>query len=400
MQRRAIRLVLLALLVAAAAGAGVLTWTTERRIDAQYGIERDLDYRIDRLARRVIAFGAAQQASLAPGHSQAEALHQSAALLRQIRDDLAALDSRLQTASAAETMRTLGGALETAEALDSRIREHIQAGQELMAADLVFTEGRQPLEAMSAALRGLDQAERDAANDRRRALQLEAAAYLLGAAGLWLLGSLALVPIPAGRAAGDPIRIAPEPEAATPPSAAGSHAAPASLTEAAEVCTGLARVTAASDLPPLLSRAAKTLDASGLIVWLGAGEELFAVMAHGYDARVLSRLGPIRRDARNATAAAWRSATLHTVAGDARTRGAIVAPLFGGSGCIGALAAEVRQGRELDETTRALMTMFAAQLATVVSAWPAPSAAGESSASADGQPPGNAGTGAQQAATA
>jgi hypothetical protein len=39
------------------------------------------------------------------------------------------------------------------------------------------------------------------------------------------------------------------------------------------------------------------------------------------------------------------------------------------------LAAEVRHGREQDQATRAVTTMIAAQLATVVAAWPASSSA-------------------------
>ena len=109
------------------------------------------------------------------------------------------------------------------------------------------------------------------------------------------------------------------------------------------------------------------------MVWLGAGEELFAATAYGYDPRVVSRLGAIRRTADNATAAAWRTSQTRIVAGDMMGNGAIVAPLFGPDGCIGALAAEIRHGRENDEATRAVVVMIAAQLSAVVSAWPAPS---------------------------
>jgi hypothetical protein len=43
--------------------------------------------------------------------------------------------------------------------------------------------------------------------------------------------------------------------------------------------------------------------------------------------------------------------------------------------CIGVLAAEVRNGRESDPATRSVTAMIAAQLATVVAAWPAASTA-------------------------
>src|SRR4030095_7183646 len=138
---------------------------------------------------------------------------------------------------------------------------------------------------------------------------------------------------------------------------------------AADLCTAISRVTAEQALPDLLARAATLLDAAGVIVWMSAGEELFAVTAHGYDARMLARMGAISLSADNATAAAWRTGEVRTVAGDATTNGAIIAPLFGPTACIGVLTAEVRHGREGDASTRAVTAMLAAQLATAVAAW-------------------------------
>ena len=57
--------------------------------------------------------------------------------------------------------------------------------------------------------------------------------------------------------------------------------------------------------------------------------------------------------------------------GDLVSNGAIVAPMFGPDRCVGVLAAEVRHGREQDAATQAVTIMIAAQLATVIGAWPA-----------------------------
>jgi GAF domain len=145
----------------------------------------------------------------------------------------------------------------------------------------------------------------------------------------------------------------------------------ADLTTAAELCTALSRLDSAAALPDMLARAATLLDASGVIVWMAAGHELLAAASHGYDPRVISRLGGIPRDAENATAAAWRTGEVRTVPGDVMANGAIVAPMFAPDTCIGVLAAEVRHGREHDRAAQALTTMVAAQLATVLGAWPA-----------------------------
>jgi hypothetical protein len=139
-------------------------------------------------------------------------------------------------------------------------------------------------------------------------------------------------------------------------------------------------VTTSAALPDLLTRAATILDARGLIVWIGAGDQLFAAATHGYDARMVTRLAPIDRSAVNATATVWRTGHLGVVRGEDASNGAIVAPLFDTTHCVGVLAAEVRHGREGDATTRAVTTMIAAQIATVLPAWPA--------TSTDAAPPG------------
>jgi hypothetical protein len=131
-----------------------------------------------------------------------------------------------------------------------------------------------------------------------------------------------------------------------------------------------------------LERTAALLGASGVVVWMVAGEELFPVAAHGYDSRLLRQLGSLDRSSLNATAAAWRNSTLQTVAGESTARSAIVAPLLGVDRCIGALAIEVAAGRESDSGMQAAATLIAAQFATVLGAWPAGSSGAASELSA------------------
>ncbi|MNC86938.1 hypothetical protein D3C83_26280 [compost metagenome] len=106
---------------------------------------------------------------------------------------------------------------------------------------------------------------------------------------------------------------------------------------------------------------------------MGAGDELFPAAGCGYDRGIMQRLRPIARAADNATAAAWRTGALRTVPGDAAGPGAIVAPMCAPDGCLGVLAAEVRNGREADAATQAVAAIIAAQLSGVLAAWPAAS---------------------------
>ena len=161
--------------------------------------------------------------------------------------------------------------------------------------------------------------------------------------------------------------VEPDPLPVTPPAI--------DLAAAADLCTALSRVDSSAALPDMLARASALLDASGIVVWLASGTGLCAATSHGYDPRVINRLGSIPHDADNATAAAWRTGEVRTVAGDVMSNGAIVAPMFGPDTCIGVLAAEVRNGREQDASTRAVTMMVAAQLAAVLSTWPSASQA-------------------------
>jgi hypothetical protein len=103
-------------------------------------------------------------------------------------------------------------------------------------------------------------------------------------------------------------------------------------------------------------------------------------MAHGYSDDTVARMGPIARDAENAAASAWRSGQLAVVpAATTGGQGAIVTPLFGLHSCIGVLSAELRQG-ENSPTVHAVATIIAAQLSTVMPAWPAGSLAPANSA--------------------
>src|SRR5687768_14036752 len=67
---------------------------------------------------------------------------------------------------------------------------------------------------------------------------------------------------------------------------------PIDLSATAALSLDLARLADQRELPALLARVADVLGARGVIVWMGADSELFAVAAHGYDATVLSRIRP------------------------------------------------------------------------------------------------------------
>lgn len=142
------------------------------------------------------------------------------------------------------------------------------------------------------------------------------------------------------------------------------------LLAVAHLCTEFGRVQTTDDVQPLLEEAAHILEATGLIVWIwdAPAAELRPALVHGYSERVLAQLPPVRRDADNATAAAFRSATTRAIGGNAHTCGALVVPLQTPAGCAGVLALELQNGSEQMKSVWAVATIFAALLAQLIDA--------------------------------
>jgi hypothetical protein len=287
----------------------------------------------------------------------------TAAGIESLAADIASLRPLAHSAQAAATLDTIG------QRLTSLVEPDLYA-----------------VEPIAADLRNLQSAERAAVANERLALIQEIWTVLGAAAVAWLIGLALLVGPPAVGRPDAPASTVPE--AATGPAperepAGAPDAIPIDLETAADICSAISRMTSTVQLPDLLARVAALLDASGLILWIGNGDELHPARAYGYDPRIISRLGPIARHADNATAAAWRTGELRFVAGDLVSSGAIVAPMFGPDSCVGVLAVEVRHQREADPVARAVTTMIAAQLATALAASPAagaaPAAAGATS---------------------
>jgi len=142
------------------------------------------------------------------------------------------------------------------------------------------------------------------------------------------------------------------------------------LVAAAQLCTDLGRAENTSEMTSRLSQAARILDAIGLIVWVSDthGAELRPALAHGYSDKLLGQLPPVKRDADNATAAAFRSGQMCVVDGTDGASGALAVPLMAPGGCVGVLAIEVQNRSEQIGSVRALVTIFAAQLASWIHA--------------------------------
>jgi hypothetical protein len=145
--------------------------------------------------------------------------------------------------------------------------------------------------------------------------------------------------------------------------------APANLSEIAELCVDLGRVIDSRDVPSLVERAATVLQAKGMVLWVAdsAGVMLRPSVTHGYPEKILARLGPLQIDGDNVTSLAFRSMRPQTMSGAAPgTPSALAVPLLTASGCVGVLAAEVKQEKpagELMPVARIIAAQFAALIA-------------------------------------
>jgi hypothetical protein len=373
MHRRAVRFTLLAFLLASSFVAAYLLQDLERRSSSVLAAADDVEARLTRLGETFAQIGAAQHSYLSRGPADQQRFERVAVLVAQLYDDTAALKPLLRSPASTAVLQALARGTDALVAADARARENLRLGQELMAEDVIFSDSRSTLEAMNGRLREIRDAEHAERDVLSAAIVQERWSVFGAAALLWLVGLVALVPTARGQAAPSSLVVDGRPDDVGAANGDSETLQAIDLTAAADLCTALSRVTSAAALPDLLRRAASLLDARGIILWLGAGQELFAATAHGYQPHTLARLGPIPRAAENATAAAWRNGAMTTVPGDRTSAGAIVAPMFGPEACIGVLAVEVRPGRERDSASQAVAAMIAAQLAAAVAAWPAAS---------------------------
>lgn len=141
-----------------------------------------------------------------------------------------------------------------------------------------------------------------------------------------------------------------------------------SLEAIADICTRLARVLDASEVVALLAEASQVLEGTGIIIWAWDPQArvLAPSLAHGYADAILQRMPGVAVDARNAIAAAFRSAEAATVEGGTDRAGALVVPMPGPAGCVGVVSLEVQDGRERQDGVRAALQILAAQLATIL----------------------------------
>jgi hypothetical protein len=395
MRSRAARLTFGAAAWLALAACGYFFLQSDRRTSAARAALGAFDQDAREATAALADIRAAQQAYVAASQVPAFWMPKVASMLTRVTATVTALGQTATSTQARASLDEAAASVAEFASVDRRTRDYLESGELLMAGDVVFAEGG---ETAALAARHIETArlaehgvfDATVADGRRR----EALAAA-GVSAFIALIVVVLVPLPRATITANPTTLttaAPDGdefalrlneavvEASPPtrsgepePTAASARGVSPVLEAAASLCTDLGRVNSLDNLSTLLGRVAALMDASGLVLWLGdaSGGDLRPIVAHGYGAQALARMPTVPKSADNAAAAAYRTAALQIVRSGPDSTGAIVAPLLAAEGCVGALSAEIRGGGESSESVLALATIFAAQVAGLLTTAPA-----------------------------
>lgn len=379
MSNRWIRFLLAVLAIVVASVAAYRVVQDEQQLAATFTSTRNAQFVTETALSTIEDLKAALHAYVAPGQGLPFWSARAALLLDKLRSTLLDVDKAVTAVGG-----SFGESLDVVDRLASaeqRARDHMRSDQALLAGDVIFNEARDLLDGLRVQVaRGRDQVMA-AANAREAALKREQMMLVAGAVGVLALVMLVLVPT--GRRPAAVATQPPDPEPArdegrvlTPARPVAAPIRPvvvaSNVGALASLCSDIAAVTETSQIEPLLDRARELLGARGLIVWLSTPDrmELHSAAASGYDARVISRLGPIHRETSNLTADAFRDNASRTSAAAGTTAAALAVPLPSPDGPAGVFAAELATGTDVDDNKLATARVIAAQLGTLLGSIP------------------------------
>jgi hypothetical protein len=408
MGRRPVRISLFLFALLATAGLGYRAWTDEQGLAAarQDGAQRD--QAMEDALSALLDLRGSMYAYVAPNQGTEFWSRRVGTLLDTLRQQLVTLDAA--AASPRVSLADSLDGLDQLSAADKRARQHVDRGEMLLAGDVLFTEVRDLLTAATEQLVTVRNTLRRDTEGRIAGLRQEQAGLAAGGVGLWLIVALMLLPAgkPAAKEPGEwrqalaetikkPASVPEGSEELPRDLAAASafareeaHELRRDLAEAAsgreggvpqidlkvvaEICADLSALSNIGALSGALARASDVIGAKGLIVWVTSsdGSALTPVSSHGFDPRVVDRIGAIHRESANLTAEALRENAARVSAAHGSTAAAIAVPMCGPTGTVGVLSAELQPGRDPSDACVAVASILAAQLATLTAPMPMP----------------------------
>lgn len=380
MYRGSVRIACLVVAVLATAGLGYRVFQHEATLNQLRQAAISADQAVSQTAELLLDMRASLHAYVAPGQGLPFWGKRAQEGIETLQERLKTLDAMVAPAGGSLTASV--DAVTQLAAAERRARTYVSRDEMQLAGDVIFTEVRDVLATMTSdvqSVRGglLRNHDQQAARIRREQMMLAGAML-----AVWLI--LALVFLPSNPpAVQDPaqwrnelketlskpapvetpkiVEPAPAAEPAQPVVAIGT------LRTVSEICADLSALVDAGALPGALERVSRLLDATGLIVWVAANDasSLSPVATHGFDPRLVSRIGKVARDSANLTASAYRDNAPKMSAPTSSSPGAFAVPMCGPSGPAGVLSVELKPGQAVEEAKVALASIIAAQLATL-----------------------------------
>jgi len=384
MHRRSVRIACLVVAALATAALGYRAFQFDAALDAERQSALRANESIRQTAELLLDLRASLHAYVAPSQGLPFWGKRAQEGIETLRQQLDTLDRA--AAPAGGTLQQSIDAITQLAAAERRARTYVSRDEMQLAGDVIFTEVRDVLAAMTSDVESVRDGIRREHDRRAAAIRQEQLMFAGAALGIWVVVAVMLLPTGQKPGVEDPAQwredlkhtlerpvaqqAVPVAEALAPSAPEASPLAPnlvGTLTQASEICADLSALADPGALPGALERVSTMLNATGLIVWVAAndGGSLAPVATHGYGEALVHRIGRIPRDSANLTAAAFRDNASKIGLPTATAPGALAVPMCGPTGPTGVLSVEMRAGQVVDEATVALAAIIGAQLATL-----------------------------------
>ena len=389
MFRRTVRIACLVVGLLVTAGLAYRTLQNEDALNREQRATTAGVAAVNKTAELLLDLRASLHAYVAPGQGLPFWGKRAQETLDQLRQSLVNLDGIVtpRGGSLAESL----DAVDQLSAAEQRARTYASRDEMQLAGDVIFTEVRDLLAVATTQVQSVANSLTREHDRRAAAIRQEQLSLATAGVAIWIVIALLLLPTEPKPAVQDPahwrnelketlkrpIPVAPPPPTPAVIVAPEVPVAPdvlATLKTVAEICGDLSALSDPGALEGALARVSALLNATGLIVWVASndGATLAPVATHGFDPKIVARIGKIGRDSSNLTAAAFRENQPRISAVTPTTPGALAVPMCSPTGPAGVLSIELKAGQPVDEPKVALAAIIAAQLATLAMPMAAP----------------------------